>query len=290
MSDGWVGPHLPRDGLTGRPPVLGSPAMKPTAVPYYASSAITILREIRPLPRVFGLLRRPTSTSVQIPGQKLDFEVRDFMDVWCLKETFLNRDYIVHGFEPKPDWTVIDIGAALGDFSVQCKRDFGVRRVIAVEPAPSANERLKENLHRNGADGVEIVDKALAEKPGELWLDVSGPPLSMGTTATQAHGQQVRVEAITMTMLFDELGIERCDLMKLDCEGAEFELLKNPDDEALARTDRIVMEFHETAGPNGRDRRTLLRTLEQAGFVAEAIENKVHRDLGFLRAVRKELV
>jgi FkbM family methyltransferase len=260
--------------------------MKPTAVPYYASSAITILREIRPLPRVFGLLRRPSSTSVQIPGRHLDFEVRDFMDVWCLKETFLNEEYIVHGFTPQPDWTVIDIGAALGDFSVQCKRDFGVKRVIAVEPAPSANERLRENLNRNGAQDVEIVDKALDPKVTELWLDVSGPPLSMGTTKTQAHTEQVRVEAITMTQLFEQLGIERCDLMKLDCEGAEFNLISDPDDPALAKTDRIVMEWHEG---EGRDRSTMRHTLEHAGFTVEIWENKVHRDLGFLRATRKNL-
>jgi FkbM family methyltransferase len=261
--------------------------MKASALPYYASSAVTILGRLRPLPRVVGLLLRPTATTVRIPSLDLDFRVRDFMDVWCLKETFLNRDYLVHGFQPQPGWTVVDIGAALGDFSVQCARDFGVRRVVAVEPAPSAIDRLRANLDRNGATGVEIVGKALAREPGELWLDVSGPPLTMGTSAEQAHERQVRVEAITPAMLFDELGVQRCDLMKLDCEGAEFDLLADPDDEVLARTDRIVAEFHE--GP-GRDRATLVDTLEKAGFAVELWENVVHRDLGYLRAIRRELV
>jgi FkbM family methyltransferase len=191
--------------------------MKASALPYYATSAVTVLGRLRPLPRVIGLLLRPTATTVQIPRLGLDFRVRDFMDVWCLKETFLDRDYLVHGFAPQPGWTVVDIGAALGDFSVQCARDFGVRRVIAVEPAPSAIERLRANLDRNGAAGVEIVDRALSREPGELWLDTSGPPLTMGTSTEQAHERQVRVEAITLPMLFDRQGIERCDLMKLDC-------------------------------------------------------------------------
>ena len=78
--------------------------MKASALPYYASSAVTILGRLRPLPRVVGLLLRPSATTVQIPRLGLDFRVRDFMDVWCLKETFLDKDYLVHGFEPQPGW------------------------------------------------------------------------------------------------------------------------------------------------------------------------------------------
>jgi hypothetical protein len=48
-----------------------------------------------------------------------------------------------------------------------------------------------------------------------------------------------------------------------------------------------VAEFHE--GP-GRDRAALVDTLEKAGFAVELWENVVHRDLGYLRAIRRELV
>jgi FkbM family methyltransferase len=260
--------------------------MKLSAVPYYAVSAAQLLRSVRPLPRVVGLLGRPRSTSVRIPRLGLDFEVRDFMDVWCLKETFLNRDYVEHGFPMESGWTVVDVGAALGDFSVQAKRDFGVSRVIAVEPAPSAIALLRRNLARNRSHDVEVVGKALSDSPGDAWLDVSGTPLSMATSPAQQHDRQVRVEAITLSMLYDQLGIERCDLIKLDCEGAEFILLGDGSNDFLTRTDRVVLEFHESPAVGGHDRRTLVSTLTNAGFEVEVFENKVHRDLGFIRAIR----
>jgi FkbM family methyltransferase len=264
--------------------------MKPSALPYYAESALMILRRIRPLPTVFRLLRTPRDTSVRIPSLNLDFAVRDFMDVWCLKETFLNRDYIVHGFPLESNWTIIDVGAALGDFSVQAKRDFRAGRVIAVEPAPSAIALLRRNLDNNGAGTVEIVGKALSDQSGELWLHTGGAPGTMGTSQAQSHDDQVRVEAITLSELYDELGIERCDLIKMDCEGAEFTLLRDGASEFLARTDRVVLEFHEAGLTDGRNRQTLVRTLDDAGFAVEVFENKVHRDLGFLRAIRRPLV
>ena len=260
--------------------------MKPSAIAYYATSSVQILRNIRPLPRVFGLLRKPRATSVHIPRLNLHFAVRDFMDVWCLKETFLNRDYIEHGYRGEAEWTVIDVGAALGDFSIQMKRDFGVRRVVAVEPAPSAIALLRANLDGNGSADVEIVGKALSDRAGELWLDTSGAPLSMGTSGTQEREDQVRVEAITLTTLYDELGIDRCDLIKMDCEGAEFTLLREGANDVLDRTDRVVLEFHEAAVTDGRDRHTLVDILRKAGFSVETFENRVHRNLGFIRAIR----
>ena len=262
--------------------------MKPSAVPYYALSAVQIVRHVRPLPRVVRLLWRPTATSVRIPALDLDFEVRDFMDVWCLKETFLNRDYIRHGFPLETGWTIVDVGAALGDFSIQAKRDFGVARVIAVEPAPSAIALLRRNLERNGGGQVEVVAKALSDRPGQLWLDTSGTPLSMGTSRAPAQQHGVPVEAVTLAMLYDELGIERCDLVKMDCEGEEFNLLKPDASDFLARTDRVVLEFHESAANGGGDRRTLVDVLGAAGFEVDVVESRVHRDLGFIRAVRHD--
>lgn len=262
---------------------------KISAVPYYLKSSFAILTSVRPLSAPFRLLRKPRHAEVQIPRLDIAFEVRCFMDVWTMKETFLDRDYVQYGFKPEQDWTVVDVGAALGDFSVQMAKVYNVARVVAVEPAPSAIPLLSQNLAHNGAENVTVIGKALSVGARELWLDTEGVPGSLGTTADKQRSGQVRVEAMTLSELFDEAGIERCSLLKLDCEGAEFALICDSDEDFLARTDRIVMEFHEGIDPGGRGRTDLTAALERHGFVTETFESKVHRDLGFIRATRRDL-
>jgi hypothetical protein len=47
--------------------------------------------------------------------------------------------------------------------------------------------------------------------------------------------------------LADVVGVG-CDLLKLDCEGAEFDALLSADDETLRRAQRIILEFHRIVG------------------------------------------
>jgi hypothetical protein len=68
-----------------------------------------------------------------------------------------------------------------------------------------------------------------------------------------------------MTALFDRNGIDACELLKMDCEGAEFLILASTPDYILARCNRIVMEYHLTA-ENREMLATLLHRLENLGF------------------------
>ena len=40
-----------------------------------------------------------------------------------------------------------------------------------------------------------------------------------------------------------EVLVDGCDLLKIDCEGAEFEILAEASDETLRRARRVVVEF-----------------------------------------------
>jgi FkbM family methyltransferase len=64
-----------------------------------------------------------------------------------------------------------------------------------------------------------------------------------------------------------EVLVDGCDLLKIDCEGAEFEILAGASDEALRRARRVVVEFHRTVG----DPNVLLERLAAAGFSADVL-------------------
>jgi hypothetical protein len=63
--------------------------------------------------------------------------------------------------------------------------------------------------------------------------------------------------------IMDEHGLEVVNLLKMDCEGSEFEILADIDPRHWARIDRLAMEYH--LGGNRR-RNELVAVLERNGF------------------------
>src|SRR5512147_3243912 len=93
--------------------------MRLSALAYYARSIPKVLFGFQPLPQVIGLflgksLGQPLTITLRASGLK--YRVRTAMDVWVIKETCLDRDY-ERGAALQADWTIIDIGAGLGDFT-----------------------------------------------------------------------------------------------------------------------------------------------------------------------------
>ena len=96
----------------------------------------------------------------------------------------------------------------------------------------------------------------------------------------------VAVDSVSFDDLMNKESIDHCDLLKLDCEGSEYEILQRCAPDTLRRVRRIVGEFHE--GPHlsgtGAD---LCRFLESRSF---RIDNFVINDgFGHLAAYTLDL-
>src|SRR5262249_42402621 len=94
----------------------------------------------------------------------------------------------------------------------------------------------------------------------------------------------VQVQAITLHELFIGHSIERCGLLKLDCEGAEYESLAAIPPELWPRIDRIHLEFHQ--GPPGWDGRQLAEFLSGHGYRCDVAFRDHHPSQGYLFASR----
>ena len=55
--------------------------------------------------------------TVRLRTSGLQFRVRGAMDVWSIKETFLDRFYEKYGFTIQPRWKILDIGAGIGEYT-----------------------------------------------------------------------------------------------------------------------------------------------------------------------------
>jgi FkbM family methyltransferase len=240
------------------------------------------------LVRIFLNLARPGVKTVRLRGRDLQFRVRGAMDVWSIKETFLDRFYEAYGFTIQPDWKIIDIGAGIGEFTLYAALMQPNTQVFAFEPYPESFALMQENLRLNAVTNVQAFDQAVGATSGELLLDLtSGEPLQF--QSHQMNDLHVKkslpVHSLSLVDALTGLGLESCDLLKLDCEGAEYSILFGVPQSALEKIRHIVMEYHDNTTPYNHN--DMARFLKERGFEVEMFSNPVHPHLGYLRAARK---
>jgi hypothetical protein len=129
------------------------------------------------------------------------------------------------------------------------------------------------------------VQKAVAGQPGDLVLAFDGGD-EFTTSATVMGGDsgqkdRIRVSTVTIPEILDGNGLKRCDLLKMDCEGAEYDILYYCPPDILARIDRIALEVH--GGPGADQNIDALEAfLRKGGFTTR------QRPVGMLSAWRPE--
>jgi FkbM family methyltransferase len=215
------------------------------------------------------------------------FVVATRMEVWTIKETCLDRDYERGAVRVVDGWTVVDVGAGLGDFTVRVARECPSSTVYAFEPLPESFERLRENVALNGVSNVRAFPEAVAGRPGELALySVTGLSGQHRTAAERSgSGASISVPATTLADVFERLSIPRCDFLKIDCEGAEYDILLSTPDATLSKVTHIAMEYHDAITPHSHGE--IVAFLERRGFAVRTRPSPAWRELGFLYASRR---
>ena len=268
--------------------------------PYYFRSIIQLITNVRPLPTILRIFMNPGAaakrseeTDIRLPKHGVSFKVRGAMDIWSVKETFLDRFYERFGTPLGAGWTVVDIGGGIGDFTTFAARAHASNTVFAFEPTPSSFKLLQENLNRNHASNASGYPLAIWSEDSSIWMDTTtGEPgqfisydqASLGGDGPENRNGMVCVDCISLSQAFKRLGIEHVDLLKMDCEGAEYAILFNTPTEILKKVHRIVMEYHDDVTEYSH--LDLARYLTDCGYKVETTTNFVHANLGYLFANR----
>ncbi len=197
-----------------------------------------------------------------------DFRIID--EIFSLRVYERGLSYVRKGSQ------VIDIGAHCGIFSMAAAMRGA--DVVSVEPRADNFELLVENIRVNGFGGRVRAWNCAVVGPGrsahrELYFidgDTGGATFYPSVHAqwpAWSNPESWRTElvrCVTLDSALCDLGAASCDLVKLDCEGAEAEILLGATDETLGRIGAIVMECHA-----GVDSGRIRSRLEAAGFDVE---------------------
>ena len=184
-------------------------------------------------------------------------------------EVAIREDYFESGQSIGPGDTVIDVGANVGCFALLAAKRVGpTGRVIAIEPEARTFEQLRRNIALNDADNVVALRLAIGAQRGSIDLYTSAESALFSSIYTQVNRSDVadgtqKVPMITLADLMSEHAIPRCDYLKLDCEGAEHDIIASLTAEAAACISQITLELHKV---DGRDPVMIARKLHELGY------------------------
>lgn len=151
-------------------------------------------------------------------------------------DIFLDDCYGLRAVRPAPR-TILDIGAHAGFFSLAARREFPAAVIHAYEPSPAIGKFLQPNAT---SASVTVFAEAIGEENGTVRLDVGEQ-----SVLTRVGGGGIEVRQTAFREAVRRLG-GGVDLVKMDCEGAEWGILK--DRAAWQGVGRLAMEYHLWAG------------------------------------------
>lgn len=192
--------------------------------------------------------------------------VVDFMTLYIYKEVFVDGCYDPP-LASSPKATVIDIGANTGLFALRAKQLHPHAAIWCYEPSPVNYAQLNANLARSRFEDCSASRKGVGGKARteRLYLhkgNIGGHSIDATLADTTTY---VDIELVDLESVLAALGGRACDLLKIDCEGAEYEIIMSIDSVLADRIDRIVFE----STPSRYDLGALLGHLEALGYRVE---------------------
>ena len=164
------------------------------------------------------------------------FDIPDLPSfVWQFKEIFVDEIYKINSSSQQP--IIFDCGANVGTSCLYFKQLFPNAKIKAFEADPMIAKILQSNLLKNGINDVEIINKA-------VWIDNDG--IEFGSEGADggsinASNNKIKIESIRLKDFLDKE--EKIDLLKIDIEGAEYQVLKDCR-ESLSSVKNLFVEYH----------------------------------------------
>lgn len=228
-------------------------------------------------------------------NKKLRFKLGSIEKSLILNEVIYAQNYFPkinnnQNFILNKNDVIIDIGANVGIFAVYAANVASNGRVYAFEPVKENFKKLEYHKSLNKLDNLIPVNKAISDKTKKVpiylaYKNTGGHSLNKNKTRLLHEVARTKrptemVECLTLKKVFDEYKIQKCDFLKIDCEGEEYKILTKLPASYLKRIDKISLEFHHPV----IDEIKLARYLSRHGF--RVTISNFGRTLGMIFAMR----
>lgn len=147
----------------------------------------------------------------------------------------------------KPKSAIIDVGAGLGEYSLNIAKGVPNVRIYCLEPTEHSYKILCSNVARNNmAKNISCHRLALADKEGKFEITPIGKGNYLNiknefSADSFVEGKEI-VEATTLDKFISENKISRVDFIKADVEGAELLVLKGAEKTLKSHKPHLFLE------------------------------------------------
>jgi FkbM family methyltransferase len=185
-------------------------------------------------------------------------DLQAFTNVWVLKE------YVIKEFETSKNDVVIDIGGHVGLFALYASMMSPNGRIISIEPYSQNFSLLKENVIKNNLNNIIPVNKAITNSNKNIELFIDDNDDSAHSIYNNGKNS-IQIESTTLEAIMNENQILECDMLKIDCEGAEFDIIESLSNKELSKIRKIALEYHLKEN-NKSSLKNLTKRLEEMSF------------------------
>ena len=216
------------------------------AIGYYLASIPTLLTGLEFWKIPWLVLQKPILIKV---NNQQSFFVESLMDIWTIKEVIMDKNY-EYAYKIKKNDVIVDVGASIGDFSINSAKL--ANKVFAFEMNKHRVQLMEKNITFNKSKNIVLKNWQIA----------------------------------SLDKIFKLFKIPACNLLKIDCEGAEYRIFRNTSPATLAKIRNIAMEAHLFDAKMLKNYSELKQRLTKLNYKIIELDNPVHDYLKYFYAQR----
>ena len=206
-------------------------------------------------------------------GKKAKFNLRvNTSDKLNVFQVWKSKEYFDSEFRIEKDDIIVDIGANIGAFSVYAAKKADKGTVFSYEPDKENYSMLLKNKFLNDADNIFPFNQAISAKKCTIDFFVAKLNAAGHSIYKTDSGKKIKVESISLKDIITTNNILKINYLKIDAEGAEYDILMNTSPEIMRKIDKIVLEYHDYLGTN-YNHIDLKRFLKNNGFKVNVCGN-----------------
>jgi FkbM family methyltransferase len=204
--------------------------------------------------KVFKTLRIGNSMLLKISVPKYDYKFYCRINREDLVFMTNHEDDIIEHFTPKQGDIVVDIGAHMGRYTIISSKRVGTNgKVVAIEAHPGNFEMLNRNIKLNQLTNVIPLNYAVYSKETKIKLYVPGEEsgytvyntIMSNRTGNEDKFVEVNANTLDYLLQLNQIREEEVNWIKIDVEGAEFEVLKGATNVLSKSKDiALLIEIH----------------------------------------------
>ncbi|MBH9974721.1 MULTISPECIES: FkbM family methyltransferase [Bartonella] len=190
--------------------------------------------------------------NMEFEGADLSLRIDD-SDIRVFKQIFVDNEYDSLNL-PETAKTIIDLGANIGLSVFFFIKKFPDARIVAVEPDAVNFSIMEKNLEKF-SKSVSLLQAAIWPTDGEVTLvteDDNHASLGAWGVRTEASNGNpaLSVKAVSIPTIMKQYDMDFVDILKVDIEGAEYELFEKNYEDWIDKVGLVIIETHDRFKPN----------------------------------------